>query len=46
MFVYSHFGKVAVTKQSEGVGCTLSSDKNGYSLQRLVAEVGKVVAIG
>ena len=28
---------IAVT---EGVGCTLSSDKNGYSLQRLVAKVG------
>ena len=36
-------------KLSEGVGCTLSSDKNGYSLQRLqrlVAKVEYVVAIG
>ena len=28
---------------TEGVGCTLSSDKNGYSLQRLVAKVEYVV---
>ena len=28
---------------TEGVGCTLSSDKNNYSLQRLVAKVELVV---
>ena len=33
-------------KLTEGVGCTLSSDKNDYSLQRLVAKVEYVVAIG
>ena len=32
----NHFLEIPVT---EGVGCTLSSDKNGYSLQRLVGKV-------
>ena len=42
MFV-ANLENIAVT---EGVGCTLSSDKIGYSLQRLVAKVEYVVAIG
>ena len=33
-------------KLTDGVGCTLSSDINGYSLQRLVAKMESVVAIG
>ena len=43
----SHFGEYFCSlRLTEGVGCTLSGDKTGYSLQRLVAKVEKGVIIG
>ena len=39
------FENIAVPKLTYRIHYTLSSDKNGYSLQRLVAKMGLVVAI-
>ena len=37
--INQRFPILLLLKLSEGVGCTLSSDKYGYSLQRLLAKV-------
>ena len=45
----SHFDNIAVTDaslRSTNVGCILSSRKNGYLVQTLVAKVDYTVAIG